>query len=297
MNSAESLNTLVHDSAPAKINLSLRIVGLRDDGYHLIESLVLPIDLRDTIELERLEGSEIEVRCPLRPDLESESNIAVKAARWYFKKAQIPIEYQGIRINIEKRIPVAAGLGGGSSDAACTLRLLQRLFHQSVDDIEIVRDCWEIGADVPVLYRPGPRYVSGIGECLGESVEIDPFHLLLANPGYEVSTKWAYKNYKKNLEHTRLTNASNGGIQRHLNGASISGLLHNDLESVTFERHPDLVQIKETLIDLDTLGVLMSGSGPTLFAIFDQIEKAKHAKRKVEAAFPGLKTWMVASFH
>lgn len=297
MNSAESLNTFVHDSAPAKINLSLKIVGLRDDGYHLIESLVLPIDLCDVIKLEKLEGSEIAVLCPMRPDLESESNIVVSAARWYFEKAQIPIENQGIRITIEKRIPVAAGLGGGSSDAACTLRLLQHLFHQSVDDAEIVRDCWEIGADVPVLYHPRPRYVSGIGECLGESVEIEPFHLLLANPGYEVSTKWAYKNYKKNLEYTRLTNASNGGIQRHLNGASISGLLHNDLEFVTFGRHPDLAQIKETLIDLDTLGVLMSGSGPTLFAVFDRIETAKHAKRKVEAAFPGLKTWIVASFH
>jgi 4-diphosphocytidyl-2-C-methyl-D-erythritol kinase len=284
--------------APAKINLALHITGVRNDGYHLLDSLVFPISLTDIVTVQRTQSGGIAVACPGYPELATTSNLAVRAARLYFELAEIDERTDGVAIELIKRIPVAAGLGGGSSDAAATLRALQALFGYPLADEVLKSEAVRLGADVPVLIDCAPRWVSGIGEVLGETLQIEPLWLVLANPGYPVSTRWVYENYKKKLKTNRLTKPDIGVRKsgRFLDREAVSGGLCNDLESVTLQKHPDLFQMKDALRKASASETLMSGSGPTIFGLFDSDRIAASTVSILQAAYPTWSFWSATNF-
>lgn len=288
----------IREFAYAKINLCLRVLGKREDGYHDIESLVLPVNLSDRIAVSRTETGRITIKCPGHSELENEGNLCVKAAKWYFEKTSIDPAEQGIEIVLEKEIPIGAGMGGGSTDAAAVLRILQKLYCFPIANDAIKEECWVIGADVPVCFESKPRWIYGVGEKLGDVIEIDKLFILLINPGYEVSTRLVYESYNKNLDNARLTNTCFSGrkSQRKIDRQAVKELLHNDLESVTMRLHPDLLQMKDALHDANAERVLMTGSGPTLFALFESEEAATVAKRQLERKFPESGIWLATNF-
>lgn len=284
--------------APAKVNLSLHITGRREDGYHLLDSLILPLDLVDSITITRRVRPGLVLRCPGHPELETHDNLAAKAARLFWELAGIPPENQGLELIIEKRIPVAAGLGGGSSDAATVLRLMHELYGPPPCAESLRRESVRLGADVPMFYEARPRFISGIGDELGEALEIEPLHVVLANPGYPVSTRWVYETFAKKEESIRLTNLDIGDRKpgRFWDRGDVVRQLHNDLESVTLEKHRDLFQMKEALRRARAVGTLMSGSGPTVFGIFESGEDAACALERLGTEFGTWRFWQATNF-
>lgn len=254
--------------APAKINLYLRVISRRPDGYHEIESLMQKVDLCDTLHLSRRRQG-ISLSCP-GTDLPCDaSNLAYRAARSFLGNMPQSV---GVDIVLEKRIPVAAGLGGGSSDAAAVLIGLNKLLGGGLTDRQLMELARPLGADVPFFVGDfSAAWATGIGECLEACMPLSGYWLVLVNPGFAVSTKWVYQNFA-------LTTHGNpfilGRVQPGAKkislphpGKDIS--LYNDLESVTIKRYPEINTLKRKLIDMGALDSLMSGSGPTVFAVFD----------------------------
>lgn len=254
---AQSLQVL----CPAKVNLHLRVLGRRPDGYHEILTLMQPIGLFDEISL-TLGGTGINLVCDSPGVPPGEENLALRAARLFQERTK---DRFGLEILLRKRIPLAAGLGGGSSDAAGVLRGLNRLRGAGVSEDVMARWAVSLGADVPFFLIEGPAWGMGIGERL-ERIEILPqLWYLLLSPGWPVSTKWAYENLGPGLTRQRK------GIKiPHLiaEAEEIIQLLHNDLESVTARKHGWIPRAKVRLRNLGAAGVLMSGSGPTVFGLF-----------------------------
>ncbi len=268
MNADCRVRSLVLD-APAKVNLYLRIVGKRPDGYHDIETLFHKLKLADNISIS-LEGKEIGLRCHGIDLPDDDSNLACLAAKKFFSKTNIP---PGVKMVLEKRIPVAAGLGGGSSDAAAVLLGLNRLHGFPLDHENLVRTAARLGADVPFFMEDWPAaWATGRGDVLAERPSLGNLWVLLVNPGFAVSTRWVYQNFT-------LTTPDNPYILRPKQSehnpypypsSPDSLLLYNDLESVTVKRFPELETIKKELLAGGAAGALMSGSGPTVFGIFTQ---------------------------
>ncbi len=283
----------ISGSAPAKVNAYLAVHAKRCDDFHEVESLIVPVDLCDTLTLCVGVNRPVEVCCPAVPSLETNDNLAVRAARWYL--ARLPSRFNGLgaHITIEKRIPLAAGLGGGSADAAAVLRLLEQVLGYPLGRAEIGRCAGEIGADVPACFDGKCRWVSGIGDVLGERVELPRMWLVLVNPGFEVSTRWVYEN----LASTRLTKHPIGGrkLTRFSGVSDVAAFMRNDLESVTFQAFPDLSQVRKALHEQDALGVLMAGSGPTVFGLFERLENAVEARKHLTAAFPKWGVWVASN--
>jgi 4-diphosphocytidyl-2-C-methyl-D-erythritol kinase len=214
------------------------------------------------------EGEKISLSCPGTDLPEDEGNLVFKAAQLFFKTIG---RQPGIRIVLEKNIPVAAGLGGGSSDAAAVLHGLNRLFAGNLSQGKLQEMALNLGADVPFFVKPcSGAMATGIGERLQEAEPLTDIWIILVNPGFAVSTKWVYENLP-------LTTNSNPYILargRKLSDDSFSNLLAlsneqgNDLEAVTIKRYPEIGEIKETLKQAGAAGVLMSGSGPTVYGLF-----------------------------
>lgn len=274
--------------APAKINLSLKVKSRRPDGYHEIESLMQKIALADVIRLGRREKG-IQLLCPGVDLPEDEDNLAFRAARVLLDCAGITA---GVDIVLEKNIPVAAGLGGGSSDAAAVLLGLDRLFAVGLSRTQLMALAKPLGADVPFFVSGfAAARATGIGDCLTRAAALADCYIVLINPGFPVSTKWVYENLA-------LTSRGNPfivapGRKTEMIGVSagdnISIKLENDLEAVTIERYPLLAEIKEELSRDGADGVLMSGSGPTVFGLFHNEECAVRSfdgmRRKYKEAF------------
>lgn len=263
---AQSLELL----CPAKVNLHLRIVGRRPDGYHDLITLMQPIGLFDEISL-TVGGRGIRLLCDSRAVPSGEDNLVFRAARLFQEETR---DHFGLEIHLRKRIPVAAGLGGGSSDAAGVLCGLNRLRGAKVPEELMSRWAVSLGADVPFFLLGGPALGTGIGERL-ERVKILPeFWYLLLSPGWPVSTKWAYENLGPGL-----TKQGKGIKIPHLiaEAEEIIQLLHNDLESVTARQHGWIPRAKVRLKGLGAAGVLMSGSGPTVFGLFLEEAAAREA--------------------
>ena len=258
--------------ASAKINLYLAVKGKRADGYHEIESLMQKIDLADRIQL-RIGGQGIRLTC-VGADLPTDKgNLVFRAADAFLRKTG----GSGVDITLEKKIPVAAGLGGGSSDAAAVLRGLNRLFATELPDEELLALAKPLGADVPFFMYDWPAaWATGIGEELTPAAPLANCHLVLVNPGISVSTGWVYKNFA-------LTSGCNTFILARGRQSSDSRShwrpkmpedLYNDLEAVTISHYPEIEQIKNELRHDGAVGVLMSGSGPTVFGIFTDPDRA-----------------------
>jgi len=271
--------------APAKVNLYLRIVGRREDGYHLLSSLMQKIALCDTLELVRTQEPGIRLHCSGNDNLPGdEKNIVYRAAELFFCELGNDLAgHPGIRIDLRKKIPVAAGLGGGSSDAAAVLVGLDRMFKTDCGQARLAKMALRLGADVPLfIYKWPAAWATGIGECLSPAEGLKDGWLLLVNPDFPVSTKWVYENFaltakekKINLKNSHCNTdycQSSPFAQRPFHPDD----LLNDLEQITALHHREINEIKEQLCQAGATGSLMSGSGPTVFGIFsdDRLDKA-----------------------
>ncbi len=254
--------------APAKINLCLSVLGRRPDGYHDVEMLMQMVGLYDEVRVEQA-GTGITVSCDNGAAPSGPENIAWKAADAILRKCG---SGRGIAVTIRKAIPVAAGLGGGSSDAAAVLAAVNRLLGAGLDREELARLGTGIGMDVPFFFHGPLAIARGRGEVLARLSPLPAFWVLLVNPGFETSTAWVYKNLNLRLTKKIDCNKIAGFSVRN-----IAQNLHNDLETVTAAAHPLILTIEETLLARGALGARMSGSGPTVFGIFESEEACRAA--------------------
>lgn len=257
----------------AKINLFLKVLGKREDGYHDIITLMQRISLCDEMTFSE-RGSKIVVRCPGSDLPEDEGNIIFKAAKALFSYAQ---ETRGVEIKVDKKIPVAAGLGGGSSNAATTITTLNTMMNLNLSTDELLTIGAKLGADVPFFVLGKTAWAYGIGDKLRIADAIPKLWLVLVNPGFEVSTKEVYGNVKLGL--TKDTIKYN--MPRSKTVSQIVDELYNDLEGVSSRLYPAIPKIKERLIAHGALGSLMSGSGPTVFGIFESRNSALKAEEEL----------------
>lgn len=257
--------------SPAKVNLFLKVLRKREDGYHDLLSLMQRIDLCDEMTFERTGGG-IQLRCPGTTLPEDGGNIVYRAAAAFFSRIGTPPD---IGITLRKRIPVAAGLGGGSSNAATTLLTLNEMHGAPLAQEELREIGTGLGADVPFFIFGKTAWASGIGDRLQEAPPLPPLHLLLVNPGFEISTKSVYQGLNLGL----TKEAIHYSIPRFSTVDDLVRGIMNDLESVSLRLHPVLNQIKALLMKNGARGALMSGSGPTVFGIFPDEESARRAER------------------
>jgi len=262
--------------SPAKINLSLEVLRRREDGYHQIRSLMQAVDLFDELTLEqRPRGVTISCDHPGCPA--DETNLASKAASLLLEDRN---ESRGVAIHIRKRIPVSAGLGGGSSNAAAALKGVKQLLKLDVTDEKLHQLAARVGSDVPFFLCSTQALAEGRGEQIRPIRIYGGYWLVLVFPGIEVSTAWAYQNTRINLTRDRA------GVT-FSNLEDSSGFFHalpgfeNDLEAAVGKRYPVIRTIKENLEDFGAVKSSMSGSGPTVYGVFDQEPLAEEVARKL----------------
>jgi len=241
--------------APAKINLSLRILRKRPDGFHEIETLIAPISLYDKIDIEK-QNRWIDFSCDDSTLSTGDDNLVVRAAKAFFEKTKV---VGGVSINLQKKIPHGAGLGGGSSDAAVTLRALNQLFETKLSPQELAKIGATIGSDVPFFLFESAAMCKGRGEIVEPTKLKTKISILLVKPEFGIPSGWAYSRWQNSKE---------------LPGASYKPqkfdgqIFANDLERPVFEKFIFLAQMKTWLLKQDEVGAaLMSGSGSTVFAV------------------------------
>ncbi|HDR16940.1 MAG TPA: 4-(cytidine 5'-diphospho)-2-C-methyl-D-erythritol kinase [Desulfobacteraceae bacterium] len=259
--------------APAKINFLLKVVGKRPDGYHNLVSVMVPVDLCDSIHLHSTQEAGISLTCKGLSLPSGEDNLVFRAAEAFYREAGI---LPRVHMTLDKVIPVAAGLGGGSSDAAVTLLALNDHYQKPLPRQRLGAIAAKLGADVPFFLYRRPCIATGIGDVL-EPLELWPsLWYLIIKPPFSVSTGWVYRNLK--LE---LTSTSTEDILKHLKKQpfEISRLLENDLERVTASKFPVILTIKKALLEAGAAGVGMSGSGPSVFGVFTDRGRLNDAAR------------------
>ncbi|MCK5099384.1 MAG: 4-(cytidine 5'-diphospho)-2-C-methyl-D-erythritol kinase [Desulfobacteraceae bacterium] len=288
--------------SPAKINCFLNVTGKRDDGYHELTSLMVPVELYDEIEIEIEEtgNSEIKVVCD-HPDVpEGELNIASKAASLFYKKLySVKAKRQNnVLIRIKKKIPVGAGLGGGSSNAASVLMALNNFHGEIFSRPQLMKASLVLGADVPFFVFESPAIVGGIGEKLEKCNVLVPYYILLCYPGISASTAKVFKNFDIKLtEKTKFDIDTRLNIRGKKKKIDAAEYMHNDLEDVACRLYPDIRHTKEEMEFVLSEKVCLTGSGSTLFAFFVDYEKAKKACSLLSNRWKGsLKEVILTSF-
>jgi len=258
--------------APAKINLSLRVIGRRRDGFHEIETLITPISLCDEIKIERRLGKqEIAFRCDDTSVPKGEDNIVVRAANAFFEKTKIT---SGVSIALKKRIPHGAGLGGGSSDAASTLLLLNELFETNLPREALAKIAETIGSDVPFFIFQSAAVCKARGEVVNPTRLREHLSVLLLKPEFGVPTQWAYSRWRDSREFPGVSY----GVQQFNQQSFV-----NDLERPVFEKFVFLAQLKMWLLKQPEVGAaLMSGSGSTVFAVLRDHADADHLANRAK---------------
>ncbi len=277
----------LHLESLAKVNLRLEILKRREDGYHELRTVLQKISLHDTLHfsLKKEKGISITADHPKLPL--GKKNLVYKAIQSMFKVCG----YRGgVHIAIEKKIPLGAGLGGGSSNAATTLAALNQLLEMNLSQKELMEMGLGIGADVPFFFLKGAAIGSGIGERLKKE-ELPSLWYVLIYPNFEVSTRWAY-------QHFVLTNQQfHFNLHRLLKTPEgISRILLNHLEEVVSKRYPQISIMKKLLLSAGALGALMTGSGPTVFGLFPEGKSAAGAYEKIKKMV-GRKGWVVFKAH
>ena len=259
--------------SPAKVNLRLEILRKREDGYHELRTILQKISLHDTlsVSLKQEKGISISTDHPGLPI--GKENLVFRAAQMILKKSNYK---GGLRIHIRKEIPLGAGLGGGSSNAAMTLKALDQLLGIGLPTKELMKMGLGIGADVPFFFLDGAAVASGIGERL-RKIELPDLWYVLINPNFEISTRWAYQNFILTKRHFHFNLQ---GFVKTPEG--ISRLLWNDLEGVVSHKYPQIEGMKKMLLSAGALGALMTGSGPTVFGVFSRKREAEKAYKKLE---------------
>ena len=266
--------------AYAKVNIGLDVTGKRDDGYHLVKMVLQTVDLYDEICVRKQEeGITVQTNKPFLPT--DERNLAYKAAKMMMDAYDIPC---GVRIDIGKNIPVAAGMAGGSTDAAAVLKLMNEIFELEIDSEEMDRIAVKLGADVPFCLRKGTYLAEGIGEKLTRLEPVPHCYVLVGKPGISVSTKEAYGNL--NLQAITQHPDIDGMMQDMKNG-DLYGMvekMQNVFEPGIIANHPEIQQIKDLMEENGALKAMMSGSGPTVFGIFDDKEKMNYAADRLRTS-------------
>ncbi len=264
-------------NAPAKINLGLDVIRRREDGYHEVKMIMQSIRLFDRLTLAKSKTPGIHLTTNLGFLPVNEDNLVYKSARLLMDEFHIDT---GVSIQLDKRIPVAAGMAGGSTDAASCLLAMNRLFDLRLSDQQLMERGVTLGADIPYCIMKGTALSEGIGEILSPLPEAPDCYVLIAKPGFHVSTKFVYSNLKLDgqTKHPDIDHMIDCIRKNDLRDLCSS--MANILETVTIPEHPEIADIKKTMLEQGALGSLMSGSGPTVFGIFDDLEKAKTAKEK-----------------
>ena len=259
--------------AYAKINIGLKILNKRDDGYHNIETIFHRINLFD--ELRFQDSKELLLECN-NPDIPTDNrNLCIKAAQILQKNYNVP---KGVKIILNKNIPIGAGLGGGSSNAAYVLKCLPKFWGIEIPKDELYQLAFNIGSDVPYFLDKGTAYATGRGEQL-EYFHINiPYWITLVQPRVHISTAWAYTNLKLK-PHKQEINLKELLIDNIEHPEKLRGVIHNDFEDLVFENHHDIKILKENLYKQGADFVQMSGSGSSIYAFFKHENKAREAIR------------------
>lgn len=264
--------------ALAKINLGLDVLGRRENGYHDVRMVMQSIYLYDEVKIERTEAPGITLASNLSFLPTGEGNIAYKAARLLIEEFQIS---DGIRITLNKHIPVAAGLAGGSSNAAAVLFGMNRLFRLGLTQEELMARGVRLGSDVPYCIMRGTVLAEGIGEKLSVLPAMPKCTVLIAKPPVSVSTKVVYEalDAQNIAKHPNIDGIIEG-LERH-SLKQVAACMGNVLEDVTIPMHPVIEQIKQEMKDAGALNAMMSGSGPTVFGLFESRAAAREAQRRI----------------
>lgn len=271
--------------ANAKINLGLDVLRKREDGYHEVKMIMQSISLSDTLTLTRCPGTDIRLEadsenaCPDVPM--NEDNLIYKAIRLLKEEFRIP---EGVEAVLTKRIPVAAGMAGGSTDAAAAFKGMNQLFSLGLSEQELCDRGVRLGADIPYCIMGGTALSEGIGEALTPLPEMPDCRILIAKPPIHVSTAFVYGNLK--LQEIKAHPDIDGMIEA-IHGHDLYGIacrLGNVLETVTIPAHPVIAEIKDKMMAYGAVRSLMSGSGPTVFGIFEQEQEAEQAAEGIRGA-------------
>ncbi len=291
---AAANETLALD-APAKINLYLRVTGRRPDGYHYLATLMQKVALFDRVELRRASAG-IRVHCPDSNLPEDEGNLVYRAAHLFLSRMAPRLRGEtGVEITLYKRIPLAAGLGGGSSDAAAVLRGLDRLLATGCTESELLALGGLLGADVPLFIVDWPvAWATGIGDRLRPAKTLAGYRILLVNPGFSVGTAWVYEKFaltaagkKINLQILQAPPADEVDCPFTRRPIRPDELV-NDLEAVTAAKFQEIGRLRQRLLAAGAEAAMMTGSGPTVFGIFREQEedKAVACSRELAREFP-----------
>ncbi len=273
---------------PAKINLFLKVGPRRADGYHEVFTLMQPVSLYDRVVVTVASGSGIEVVCgdPRVPS--GRDNIVWTAAERFLKASG---RESKVVIDVEKKIPLGAGLGGGSSDAAGVLMALNELFSFPLSHRELTSVAAECGSDVPFFLVRGAAIARGRGERV-EKIELPEYYYILVNPGFTLSTAKVYHTF--DLTERAKSNILNSFQVSIKDKADLLRYMENDLEEAVLESYPEVGYLKDVLKEAGAEAALMSGSGPTVFGLFFDKEKAEAARRAViETVPPSMKVFSV----
>lgn len=268
----------------AKINLTLDVMDTREDGFHEVSMIMQNIRVWDDIELEVIEGEEITFESNV-PFLEANhKNLAYRAAA---RMKEIFGIQGGLKITMDKRIPISAGLAGGSADAAAVLRGVNRLYNLGLSKGQLMRIGAELGSDVPYCVLGGTCLATGRGEIVTRLEHpMMPAHVVLVKPNFGISTPWAYAEFDKmdvdrRPDHKAMEAAMASGDLR-----AVGREMVNLLEPVALKEYPVLQEIKDDLWSYNAAGVMMSGSGPTIYALYEGLEDAQNAVTACRAKYP-----------
>jgi 4-diphosphocytidyl-2-C-methyl-D-erythritol kinase len=278
----------------AKINLGLDVIRRREDGYHEVRMIMQTIQMYDHLDMQIADKPGITLTTNLNYIPVNENNLVHKAAKLLIEKYRIK---QGVSIELNKFIPVAAGMAGGSSDAAATLVGMNKLFHLKLSTRELMELGVNIGADVPYCVLRGTALAEGIGEKLTPLAPMPECYVLIGKPGISVSTKFVYTNLKidRSTHHPDIA-----GMIKSLEEGNLYGVtqrMENVLESVTIPAYPVIEDIKDHMKAHGALNAIMSGSGPTVFGIFDDKEKAEAACKALRESMLTRQTFLTTVFN
>ncbi len=287
------------ESSPCKVNFSLNILGKRSDGFHELETLMVPVPIYDRISME-ISDSGIQLHCsdeslPSGPD-----NLVFRAAELFFEKTGIS---SGIHIDLQKNIPIQGGLGGGSSNAARTLVGLNIIFGNPLTSDQLSENAAMLGSDVPFFIGEAPALAFGRGERIRP---LDPFpvlkglYMILIRPGFGISTPWAYRqsaNFPNSIKgQPGKAQQLADSLRNTSDWKVMAPLFQNSLEAAVFHKYPILSLYKQFLIDQGSLAALMSGSGSTLFALLSDKDTAENLQKRFENRFGNHHWSAVVSF-
>ena len=271
----QSTKLIINSYSFAKINIGLKVLSLLPDGYHNIFTIMQEIDFYDIIKISKNQTNKITITCNGPISVPKKNNLCVKAAKLLFKEFNLS---GGIHISLTKNIPIGSGLGGGSSNAANVLLQLNNIYSLNLDSYILEKLAFKLGCDVPFFINGNIQISEGKGEKLSDTfIDLSKYFIVLVFPDFSVSTKWAYNFLKNDLPST-----FNSDKFRSFQKVIDWTLFENDFEKTINLTYPQVKEIRETLESKDSLFVSLSGSGSTMFGIFDNFLKADLAKQALK---------------